>query len=183
MRRTWAVGAIIAALAGCSTTGTGHGLSVSPSPPPDGSPSVAPVSPTENPSPGPDGPLEVGGATILLTGDLTLSVSLPTLAEPDVWSAPPAPMDLTWNEPGGQSLTLAGTSFVSRASTSNDHVLSFVVEQAGASLAFRSTAGECVVTITPALPDNVGGLFRCTGVTDGSGAFTVDATGTFTATT
>jgi hypothetical protein len=125
----------------------------------------------------------VGGATILLSGDLTLAVSLPTLAEPDVWSTPPAPMDLTWNEPGGQSLTVSGTSFVSRATTSTDHVLTFVVDGPGATLEFTSTAGECAVTITPALPDNVGGLFRCTGLTDGSGAFTVDATGTFTATT
>lgn len=183
MRRTWAVGAVLAALVGCSVTGTGHGVSISPSPPPAVSPSATPASPTETPSPGPAGPLEVGGATLVLTGELTLNVSLPTLAEPDVWSTPPAPMDLTWSEPGGQSLTLSGTSFVSRASTSSDHVLSFVVEQADATIEFTSAAGECTVTITPALPDNVGGLFRCTGLTDGSGAFTVDATGTFTAST
>jgi hypothetical protein len=46
---------------------------------------------------------------------------------------------------------------------------------------FSSSAGECSVTITPALPDEMGGVFTCTLLTDVQGALTVDARGAFSA--
>jgi hypothetical protein len=181
MRGTWAVGAILAAAtAACTATGTGHGVSISP-PAPDASP-IPPPSASPSVSPSPDGPLETGGASIAISGDLTLQVSFPILTEPDVWGPPPAPMDLTWNEPVGQSLSLSGTSFVSRAATNEEHVLAFVVDGPGGRIEFTSSTGECSVTITPALPDNMGGVFTCTALTDATGGFTVDARGTFSAT-
>jgi hypothetical protein len=181
MRRIWSVGAVLAAIsAACGTSGTGHGVSVSP-PIVVGSPS-----PTFAESPAatvaPDGPLDTGGATISTTGALTMQVSLPTLVEPEVWGPPPAPMDLTWNEPTGQSLSLSGTSFASRAATGDDRVLSFVVTGPEGPLQFTSSAGECSVTITPALPDSMGGVFSCTAITDAEGTTTLNASGTFSAT-
>jgi hypothetical protein len=47
---------------------------------------------------------------------------------------------------------------------------------------FSSTSGECSVTITPALPTNMGGVFTCTLLTDVEGLTTVDARGVFSAT-
>jgi hypothetical protein len=182
MRASWAVGAVVAAIAaGCGTTGTGHGVSVSPSVV-DTSPIPSPTPTSLSPSLAADGPLEIGGATIALSGDLTVQASFPTLVEPDVWAPPPAPMDLTWDEPTGLSLSLSGTSFASRAATSGDRVLRFVVTGPAGPLEFSSSTGECSITITPALPDNMGGVFTCTAVTDASGTTTVSASGTFSAT-
>lgn len=183
MRRTGmiTVGAILAALASaCSTTGTGHGVSISPVTP-NPTPIPTPVeSPTASPSP--SGPLQIGGASIVLSGGLTSQVSFPTLVAPTTWGVPPAAMDLTWAEPTGQQLSLSGTAFVSRATTSPERILSFLVTGTDGPVEFRSESGECSVTITPALLDNMGGLFTCPTLTDVSGTFTVNARGTFSAT-
>jgi len=179
MQRTVMVGAVLAAIGtACGTSGTGHGVSVSP-PVVVISPSALPP---ESPTPSVDGPLTTGGATLSTTGELTVQVSLRTLVEPDVWGPPPSPMDLTWDEPTGQSLSLFGTSFTSRAATGDDRALTFVLTGAEGPLQFTSSAGECSVTITPALPDNMGGVFACIAITDVEGTTTVNASGTFTAT-
>jgi hypothetical protein len=181
MRRTVMVGAVLVMFAtACGTSGTGHGVSVSPpivvtSPSP-----VPPESPDATPSV--DGPLQTGGATVSTTGELTVQVSLPTLVEPDVWGPPPSPMSLTWDEPTGQSLSLSGTSFTSRAATGDDRALTFVLTGEEGPLQFTSSSGECSVTITPALPDNMGGVFACLAITDTEGTTTVNASGTFSAT-
>ena len=78
-------------------------------------------------------------------------------------------------------MRLSGTSFVSLAATSANTVLSFTVQGPDGPVEFTSTAGECSVTITPALPDNMGGVFTCTLLTDVGGARTVDARGAFSA--
>ncbi len=166
-------------MAACSTTGVGHGVSVSP-PPPNESPQPS-VSPTPTGSPGPESPLETGTASLVLTGDLTMDVPFASIAVPAVWAPPPAPMDITWNATTAQTLRLSGTSFVSRAATSADRVLSFTVNGPDGPAEFSSTAGECAVTITPALPDNMGGLFTCGLLTDAEGAITVEARGVFSA--
>jgi hypothetical protein len=179
MHRTVVVGAVLAAIGtACGTSGTGHGVSVSP---PIVVISPSPVPPEDSATPSVDGPLETGGATISTTGELTIQVSLPTLVEPDVWGPPPSPMNLTWDEPTGQSLSLMGTSFTSRAATGDDRALTFVVTGEEGPLQFTSSAGECSVTITPALPDNMGGVFACNAITDTEGTTTVNASGTFSA--
>jgi hypothetical protein len=91
-------------------------------------------------------------------------------------------MDITWNGPSAQQLRLSGVSFVSRATTSPDRELSFTVTGPDGPVVFSSTAGECAVTITPALPNNMGGVFTCTLLTDVEGVTTVDARGVFSAT-
>jgi hypothetical protein len=180
MRRTCAIGAILGALtSACSTTGVGHGASISPPPPAAVSPSAT-VSPSPTGSPGPASPLTSGAASVALSGDLTTSVSLAPLAEPAVWAPPPAPMDLTWGT-GAEQMRLAGTSFVSRAQTGPERTLSFTVRGSDGAVEFVSSGGECSITITPALPDNMGGLFTCTALTDAEGTVTVDARGVFSA--
>ena len=174
-------GALLVLLAaGCSATGIGHGPSVSP-PPTSESPSPA-VSPSATPSPGPASPLNAGTATLSLSGDLIMTVPFAAIATPAVWAPPPAPMDITWQGPTTQVLRLSGTSFVTRTETGPDHTLSFTVPGPDGPVAFTSTAGECSVTITPALPDNMGGVFTCTQLTDTEGVTTVDARGVFSAT-
>lgn len=174
------VAALAVLAAACGTTGIGQGPIVSP-PPPDSTPSAS-VSPTPTGSPLPESPLVSGVATLALSGDLTLAVTLPTLGTPSVWAPPPAPMDLRWEGSAGQGLGLTGTSFLSRAETSPDRTLSFTVDGSAGAVEFSSSAGQCSVTITPALLDNMGGLFTCTALTDAEGTVTVDARGTFSAT-
>jgi hypothetical protein len=115
-----------------------------------------------------------------LTGDLAMTVTLTTIQTPAVWAPPPAPMDITWTS-GPSELRLSGTSFVSLAATSANTVLSFTVQGPNGPAEFTSAAGECSVTITPALPDNMGGVFTCTLLTDVGGTLTVDARGAFAA--
>jgi hypothetical protein len=176
------IGTFLAVLTiACSATGIGHGPSVSPSPL-DDSPSPAVVSPSPTGSPGPASALVAGSATLSLSGELSMDVPFASIALPAVWAPPPAPMDVTWLGPTTQVLRLSGTSFVSRAETGPDHALSFTVPGPDGPAVFSSTAGECSVTITPALPDNMGGVFTCTLLTDAEGVTTVDARGVFSAT-
>jgi hypothetical protein len=181
--KTQLLGALMTVLtAACTATGVGHGPSdiVSP-PPPDGASPTPTVSPTPTGSPGPESALEVGVASVTLSGDLTLSIALSSIETPAVWAPPPAPMDITWSGGTVQQLHLSGTSFVSLAPTSADKALSFTVQSPDGPIEFSSTAGECSITITPALADNMGGVFGCTLLTDVGGTVTVDARGTFSA--
>jgi hypothetical protein len=182
LRGTRVLGALLTVVAAaCTSTGIGHGVSVSPPPPDESSPSPI-LSPTPTASPGPESPLQAGAATLTLSGDLTMDVSFASIATPAVWAPPPAPMDITWNGPSAQQLRLSGVSFVSRATTSPERALSFTVTGPEGPLVFSSIAGECAVTITPALPNNMGGLFTCTLLDDAEGVTTVDARGVFSAT-
>ena len=166
--------------AACSATGIGHGPSISP-PPTSESPSPT-VSASPTGSPGPASPLNAGTATLSLSGDLIITVPFAAIATPAVWAPPPAPMDITWQGPTTQVLRLSGTSFVTRTETGPDHTLSFTMPGPDGPAVFTSTAGECSVTITPAFPDNMAGVFTCTQLTDTEGAMTVDARGVFSAT-
>ena len=167
--------------AGCTTAGIGHGPSVSP-PPPDGITPTSTAAPSVSGSPGPESPLGDGVATLTLSGGLTLTATFSSIATPAVWAPPPAPMDITWVGTGAQQVRLSGLSFVSLSETSEEKVLSFTVTGPEGPVAFSSTGGECNLTITPALPDNMGGVFTCTSLADVEGATTVDARGTFSAT-
>jgi hypothetical protein len=176
------IGAFLAVLTiACSATGIGYGPSVSPSPR-DGSSSPTVVSPSPTGSPGPASALVAGAATLSLSGEISMDVPFASVSLPAVWAPPPAPMDITWEGPSTQELRLSGTSFVSRAETSTDRALSFTITGPDGPVVFASTAGECSVTITPALPDNMGGVFTCTLLTDVEGVTTVDARGVFSAT-
>ena len=179
MRRAMLVAAIATFATACSVTGNVE-PTISPPPPTDvdGSPTPAP-SPSENGSPAPESPLTNGAATLILSGDLTQTITFTTLSSA-VWAPPPASMNLAWAN-GGRELRLTGASFVSLAVTSAEHVLSFSVQGPDGPLEFSSADGGCSVTITPALPDNVGGVLACATITDVQGGTTVGAQGTFAA--
>jgi hypothetical protein len=166
----------------CSETGVGHGnFTVSPPPAPSESVSPSPA-PSESASPGPASPLSAGVATLILSGGLSSTVPMNQLVLPAVWAPPPGSMDLIWRGSGPAELRLTGAAFVSQARTSADRTLGFTVGTPDGPLVFTSANGECSVTITPALPDNVGGVFSCSALTDGGGVTTVAARGVFSAT-
>lgn len=184
MRTYCLVGALLAALAvGCTSEGLGHGISISPPPPPGSSPTQASsASPSASGSPGPESPLTSGVATVNVSGDITLNLFFGSLDTPAVWAPPPAPLSVVWRDDGDQELRLSGTSFVSLSPTSADRVLSLTIDGPNGPLTFTSDDGTCDVTITPALPDNMAGVFTCTLLTDAGGSVSVNASGTFAAT-
>lgn len=180
MRRAWVAVATFATIAAaCTVTGEVEPSISPPAPGGGGSPTTNPT-PSASGSPGPASPLSSGAATLVLAGDLTQTVTLPALQTPAVWAPPPAPMDLAWTG-GGRELRLSGTSFVSLADTSADLILAISLPGPDGPLEFTSADGGCSVTITPALPDNVGGVFACGALTDAGGTTTVDARGSFAA--
>jgi hypothetical protein len=179
MRRAWVAVAAFAAIAtACTVTGEIEPSISPPSPADVGSPTTG-SSPTVSGSPAPASPLTTGVATVVLSGNLSQMVTLSTLGSA-VWTPPPGSMDLAWTG-GGRELRLSGTSFVSLAVTSADRVLSFSMLGPDGPLEFSSTDGGCSITITPGLPDNVGGVFTCAGITDAETGTTVDVRGTFAA--
>jgi hypothetical protein len=117
-----------------------------------------------------------------VSGDINETVSLGRLTGA-VWAPPPSGMALAWTGTKAQSLSIAGPSFTSQVPTSGSQQLSFSVLDAGGTLVeFGSSAGECLVTIDPALPAHMGGLFICRSLRSSDGATTVSAQGTFSAT-
>lgn len=133
-------------------------------------------------SPGITGSVSRGTASVAVTGGLNATVALGKLSSA-VWAPPPSGIALTWAGDRQQSLSIGGPSFTSQQPTSDARVLSFgVLGSTGSLVQFRSAAGECLVTINPALPDNMGGVFTCHQLASSDGAVTVDVQGTFSAT-
>ena len=133
-------------------------------------------------SPGITGSVSRGAASVTLSGDLNQTVSLRSLTGA-LWAPPPSGMALMWTGSHTQSLSIGGPSFTSLQPTSDARVLSFdVADPDGNLVTFRSSAGECQVTIDPALPDDMGGVFTCRRLRSSDGGSTVDAQGTFSAT-
>ncbi len=155
-----------------------------PSPSADTGSPVATTSPsgaTPPASPG-NGSVSVGQATLSLSGGIVTQVTFGRLATGAVWSAPPGEIALTWEAPVDQFLRLEGPSFTSQIATDATHVLSFTVNVDDVPIAFRSAAGECSVTISPALPTQMGGTFLCTNLPSTDGGTTVNGQGSFSAT-
>ncbi|HVF08184.1 MAG TPA: hypothetical protein VNC60_06360 [Actinomycetota bacterium] len=125
-----------------------------------------------------------GSASVTLTGTLNVSETYPALGLPAWWEPPPADFAMTWIAAGDRSMSLGGGSFSAQQPTSPTRVLTFSVAGIDGPVEFRSENGECLVTISPALPDRMGGTFLCAAVTgavaDGS-TVTAAAQGTFTA--
>ncbi|MGZ8624564.1 MAG: hypothetical protein ACXWYQ_10430 [Actinomycetota bacterium] len=137
------------------------------------------VTPTSTPV---AGSVTVGQASLSLSGGINTVVSFGRLATPAEWTPPPGTLALSWSGPGAQVLTLEGASFTSQIATDTEHRLSFTVNVDGAPVAFSSTAGECTVTISPALPTQMGGSFLCTNLSSADDAVSVNAQGSFSAT-
>jgi hypothetical protein len=125
-----------------------------------------------------------GTAAVTVTGAVNLSETYPLLGLPSLWVPPPGDFAMTWTGPGERVLTLGGVSFTAQQPTSAERVLTFTMRTAEGQLAFTSGAGECLVTISPALPDRMGGTFLCASITGDAGdgtTATVTAQGTFAA--
>lgn len=137
------------------------------------------VSPTASPI---AGSVAAGQASLSLSGGINTVVSFGRLATPAEWTPPPGTLALSWGGPGAQVLDLEGNSFTSQIATDAEHALSFTVNVDGAPVAFSSTAGECSVTISPALLSQMGGTFICTNLSSVDDAVSVNAQGSFSAT-
>ena len=143
-------------------------------------------SPTATVDPEAETGLTSGSAAVTISGALTISETYPNLGLPAAWVPPPGSFAMTWRG-AERELSLGGVSFTAQQPTSPERVLSFTVRGPDGPVTFQSDAGECLVTISPALLDRMGGTFLCTSITGdigdaGDGAtVTVTAQGTFTA--
>ena len=133
-------------------------------------------------SPGITGSVTQGNATMTLSGAASGTVTLSTLSSPAIWSPPPGSMALLWSGPAKQAFGLGGASFVGQRSTSSALSLSFTVLVGGAAVAFTSTSGECIITITTAQTNSVAASYQCTGVPNDDASIVINAQGSFSAT-
>ena len=113
---------------------------------------------------------------------MNTTVTFGSLATPAVWTPPPGAIALSWDGPGDQVLTLGGPSFTSQIPTDAAHVALVHRERRRNAGRVPSSAGECTVAISPALPTQIGGTFLCTNLSSTDDAVTVNAQGTFSAT-
>lgn len=156
----------------------------SPDPAATGIPVEVPASATPTVDPEAATGFATGTASVTVTGAVNLTATYPSLGLPALWVPPPGDFAMTWVASGERALTLGGVSFTAQQPTSPERVLTFTVGTGDEQLSFNSSAGECLVTISPALPDHMGGGFLCTSITGTAGdgtTVTVTAQGTFTA--
>lgn len=156
----------------------------SPSPFDIGTPVEEAVSPTPTVDPEATSGLTLGSATVTLTGVVNVTESYAALGLPAVWALPPEDFSITWDGAGERTLSLSGVSFTAQQPTAAERVLTFTVRGPDGPIAFRSETGECLLTISPALPDRMGGTFLCSalpGQGDDGTVVTVVAQGSFSA--
>jgi hypothetical protein len=139
--------------------------------------------PTPTVDPEADSGFAVGSAAVTISGSLNLSETYPNLGLPALWVLPPGEFAMTWVGPQ-RELTLGGTSFTAQQPTSPERVLTFTMRGPDGPVSFESDDGSCLVTISPALQDRMGGTFLCSAITGDAGdgvTVTVAAQGSFTA--
>ena len=159
-----------------------------PAPLPDpietGTPIEISPTPTASIDPEAESGFTVGTATVSVSGAVNVTETYPNLGLPALWVPPPGDFAMTWRGPE-RTLSLGGVSFTAQQPTSIDRVLTFAVRSPeGGTIVFESSAGECLVTISPALPDQMGGAFLCSaivGSVEGGSPVTVAAQGSFAA--
>jgi hypothetical protein len=174
------------------TTGSGS-VRISPTPVPTQSPAALPSDnsgttinatgslPPTGP-PGITGSVTHGQATITLTGGLTQTTNFPTLTQPAIWSPVPGAMTLSWTGADqAESMSVGGSSFSGQQSTTTALTFGFSVKTNKGPKVFRSQAGECTITLNPAMATQVGGLVFCTNLKSVDGTLTVNAQGSFSA--
>ena len=131
-------------------------------------------------SPGITGSVNVGNATIAVSGALQTSQPTLPLVSPAIYAPPPGSFTLAWAT-AAVGFALGGTSFVGTRPTSAALRLTFSVHSASGTASFASDDGGCDVTVTTAETTAFGGTFSCVGVADANGTLVVDAQGTFDA--
>lgn len=131
-------------------------------------------------SPGITGSVNVGNATISVSGALQTSQPTLPLVSPAIYAPPPGSFTLAWAT-AAVGFALGGTSFVGTRPTSAALRLTFSVHSASGTASFASDDGGCEVTVTTAEATAFVGAFSCVGVADANGTLVVDAQGTFDA--
>jgi hypothetical protein len=137
--------------------------------------------PTPSVSPGFTGSVDVGSASLAISGDMHITESALPLTGPTIYSPPPGPFALGWDTDSA-AFALSGTSFVGNHPTSAILELTFSIGSGADATSFTSDDGGCDVIVTTAEPTTFEGTFSCTGIADEDGAIVVNAQGTFSAT-
>jgi len=167
----------------------------SPEPSPEASPTgnVSPATPTPagvtgatgaplpTASPGFTGSVNVGNASLAISGALHISEAALPLTGPTIYAPPPGPFALGWDTDTA-ALALSGTSFIGNHPTSEDLRLTFSIRSGDETTSFASEDGGCDVIVTTADPATFEGTFSCTGISDEDGSVVVNAQGAFSAT-
>jgi hypothetical protein len=131
-------------------------------------------------SPGITGSVNVGNASITVSGALQTSQTALPLSSPTIYAPPPGAFALAWNA-GAAGFALGGASFVGTRPTSAALRLTFFIHSASGTASFASDDGGCDVTVATAEVSAFEGTFSCTGIGDVNGSIVVDAQGTFIA--
>ena len=127
------------------------------------------------------GNVAAGQAALSVTGDVQASKAIGNLVS-SVYAPPPGGMALVWTAGGTDATTLGlgGLSFTGSQRTSPTLSLTLTVQNGNDIASFRSSAGECSITIGAAETNQIAGTFTCTDLL-GDGGQVVDATGSFNA--
>ena len=156
----------------------------SPSPP---SPAVtgttgagATGTPLPTTSPGFTGSVDVGNASLAISGAMHISEAALPLSGPTIYAPPPGPFALGWDTDTA-AFALSGTSFVGNHPTSENLRLTFSIRSGAGTTSFASEDGGCDVIVTTAEPATFEGTFSCIGIFDEDGAVVVNAQGAFSA--
>ena len=131
-------------------------------------------------SPGFTGSVNVGNASLAISGALHISEAALPLTGPTIYAPPPGPFALGWDTDTA-AFALSGTSFIGNHPTSEDLRLTFSIRSGDETTSFASEDGGCDVIVTTADPATFEGTFSCTGISDEDGSVVVNAQGAFSA--
>lgn len=149
----------------------------------DASPSGSVPSP--NPGAPPSGPplstvtLATGTASVMTSGDLEADASADMLVSPAIYQTLPGDVAVDW----GGLLIISGPLHLGAQTSIGGLAVSLEVPAFGdgPGARFVSSVGECIVTVDAADERSFSGSFTCGGLTESGGDLTVDASGTFAA--
>ena len=120
------------------------------------------------------GSLTKGTAHVVLSGDVSTTVDLPTL-QSGVF-APGAGLALVWVDSNGDAFSIGGLAQQGSHQTSPTLEASVVVHDNTSITAATSVAGECTVDITTATTSNVAGTVKCANLNASGQTIGVNAT-------
>jgi hypothetical protein len=128
------------------------------------------------------GQLGSGTVTFETTGTFEVHRTLDQMVSTVYRPPPDGGLVLVWTAGGGDATTvgIGGASFTGTRPTSATLTLTFVVQSSGGIGAFKSSDGECEITIDVATETAIGGDFRCSDVAAQTGQV-VSVTGSFRA--
>jgi hypothetical protein len=131
-------------------------------------------------SPGFTGSVNVGNASLAISGAMHISEAALPLSGPTIYAPPPGPFALGWDSDTA-AFALSGNSFIGNHPTSEDLRLTFSIRSGGGTTSFASEDGGCDVIVTTADPATFEGTFSCIGISDEDGSVVVNAQGAFSA--